>query len=565
MYNIGLSVPPTPPAWRLPLPGFTSISPHGAAIPHAVYNTPLSGGMPEVAAGEHSARLTDADYIISALYQKITKKGDVSTINADLGTLSRTAARSICFGDNDHPQRISNIYLGKALNILCQLVRRSGALPCDAALLLRATQRCVEAIRARHEFTLENASVIMFHLGELINHAPLKAACSEAITRHMVPIFEARLRQMPILAIEGTSLAFGLVSALRASEQQLARPLLDLLPPPAADSLLLTLSALLDVHPNLLTTWENRTLALMVNYGVQYLRRLGQLGWRNGRPRPADVFQLNAARAMKPIIEEARRPSRGVWDQRDSEYRGLGDDRQLRDDLAYGTHYYCRWLAQQPQPVQQCFTLQEAPRGPLPDNPRDGRDFADVLRIGLPPAAVTPPPQQTAGLPPPARVAEEIAALEPPGTLLRFSQAAGELQRLGEAGDRFDREQAVTATNALVVAIESGRTTLSQPLRVQMLLDMDGVYKRLYSANPPTAPQYDLQLSGMRGFMSSQLALLVGSHGAPVMGTDVPLQSGLSSWQRSLLTLLSERDPEVLVEQGYTPAWQLHACPPAHE
>ncbi|WP_426806021.1 hypothetical protein, partial [Stenotrophomonas sp. SrG] len=84
-------------------------------------------------------------------------------------------------------QRASNIYIGKALNILCQQVRSTSGPPCDGNRLLRATQRCVETSRARQEFTLENASVMMFHLGELIHHPPLQRCCSATITDPLAP------------------------------------------------------------------------------------------------------------------------------------------------------------------------------------------------------------------------------------------------------------------------------------------------------------------------------------------------------------------------------------------
>ena len=58
-------------------------------------------------------------YIVSALYQKIVKYGDLSTANADLEKLGQVMAGSIVHGDAEHEQRASNIYLGKALDILC--------------------------------------------------------------------------------------------------------------------------------------------------------------------------------------------------------------------------------------------------------------------------------------------------------------------------------------------------------------------------------------------------------------------------------------------------------------
>ncbi|WP_145478133.1 hypothetical protein [Stenotrophomonas rhizophila] len=537
MENVSNAVSVIRPLVR-PVPPLRAVhaAPPGAVVPTHIQNA--SG-----VAGLHSADLTAAD-IVTALYERIVKQGDLSSIDADLDTLSQVMAASVGFGDAEDDRRAPNIQLGKALNILCQLVRRSAALPCEGERLVRTTQRCVEVVRARQEYTLENVSVIMFHLGELINHPPLQARCAATISEHLAPIFEALLRQHPIHAIGGATLAFGLVSALRASEQQLVRRIGAPLARPAADSLLLTVPALLEAQPDLLLGWESRTLALVAKYGVQYLRRLAQLSRGSGRFAQSNALQINAARALKPIIEEARLPSRGIWDQRDGEYRGMGQDKQLRDYLAYATHYYCRWLAQQKDWVRTRLALREAPRGPLAGSPTDGRSFANVVLRGSAlaeaseAAAVTPPPFLATSVRRP--LTTEITHLEPPSALARFSQAAGELVRLGDEGDRFDREAAIAACNALIASIASGRTRLSATSRVQMLLDMDAVCMRLYAADPWDAPQYQWQLSSMRGFMTTQLALLVDAKGRPLLGWDVPSATGLFSWQRTLLLELTD-------------------------
>lgn len=511
--------------------------------PTGIYNLPGFDGMSGTAACDYATRPTVAN-LIPTLYEKIARQGDLTTIDADLDALAWVMAGSVGFGDAEHELRVSNIHLGKALNILCQMVRRSAALPCDATCLQRATQHSVDAVRARQEFTLENISVIMFHLGELINHPPVQKACAATISEHLAPLFEAKLRQHPVHALEGATLAFGLVSALRASEHRLARPLGALLPRPAADSLLLAVPEMLEERPGLLLAWESRTLALVAKYGVQYLRRLTQLARGSSRRGQSTALQLNAARALKPIIEEARLPSRGVWDQRDGEFRGIGQDKQLRDYLAYATHYYCWWLRQQEPSVQARLALQEAPRGPLPGSQTDGRSFATVVqhRASASPDPTPATPAPFIAMPVRRPLSTEIAHIEPPSALARFSQSAGELVRLADDADRFDREAAIAATNALIASIESGRTTLDAGARVQVLLDMDAVCMRLYAADPWDVPQYQWQLSSMRGFLSSQLALLVDRTGRPLMGIEVPFNSGLSSWQRSLLTELNKRD-----------------------
>ncbi|MGH8466487.1 MAG: hypothetical protein ACRER5_20305 [Pseudomonas sp.] len=514
----------------------------GRAVPQEVFNASGFQGMPLVPVGEHCVRLTEADYIVSALYQKISKDGNLTTINADLDALSRVLAGSIGAEDSDSQSRVSNIYLGKALNILCQLVRRRGELDCDGKLLVDAARCSIQAIRARQDFTLENLSVIMFHLGELINHPTLQSRCGQTITQHLLPIFEAKLQHLPEHAVTGSCLAFGLVSTLRASEHQMVRPLDGVLPRPSADTLLLRVPALLNTQPALLVNWETRTLALVAKYGVQYLRRLGVLGRSPGQKVAVGTLQLNAARALKPIIEEARLSSRGVWDQRNGEFHGFGPEKQLKDYLAYSTHYYCEWLGQQQTWVQEELVLREAERGPLPDNPHDGRNFAEVVRAGIKPEPSTAMSSAIAATLPPVSprrpLSDESEAWAPPAELARFSQDAGALLRLNEAADRYDREQAIAATNALIVAIMSDRITLDTPARVQMLLDMDGVCMRLHLADPYDAPQYGLQLAGMCGFMSTQLGLLVDRNGRPLMGTEVPFDTGLSSWQRTLLTEL---------------------------
>lgn len=516
-------------------------------IPSDIFNASGYIGMPHVPVGEHSTRLTEADYIVSALYQKIVKYGDLSTANADLEKLGQVMAGSIVHGDAEHEQRASNIYLGKALNILCKLVDQRGALVLDERRLSAAAQACTRVVASRKQFTMENASVIMFHLGELMNHAALQQGCCQTIINHLVPIFEALLRQHPVHAINGATLAFGLVSALRASEYQLSRRSTGALPRPAADTLLQVMPELLAVQPDLLVAWESRTLALLAKYGVQYLRQLGALGQKRGRLLHAETLQLNAARALKPVIEEARRLSRGIWDQRDTTYRGFTPVKHPRDNMAYSAYYYGQWLNQKPQWMKDRFALQEAERGPLADNPHDGRNFAAVVRHGIQPSREVPGFRDFPALTPapaPRPLAVDIAPFEPPAELGRFSQAAGELLRLGEHGDRLDREEAISATNALIISIEAGRTTLNDPQRVQMLLDMDSVCMRLYAADPFDAPQYAWQLSSMRGFLSSQLALVVGADGRPIMGTEVPFDSGLSSWQRSLLRVLSGQDAD---------------------
>jgi len=64
--------------------------------------------------------------------------------------------------------------------------------------------------------------------------------------------------------------------------------------------------------------------------------------------------------------------------------------------------------------------------------------------------------------------------------------------------------------------------------------------------------------SPLFGTRRAQLALLVDREGRPLMGTDVPFDSGLSSWQRSLLTELnkydasSDLDAGASAGQGYT-------------
>lgn len=530
----------------IPLPVLTPRHPAASAVtPADIFNVPRFVGMPHVPTGEHAVRLTHADAIVAALYQKIVKQGDLSTVNADLDKLGQVMAGSIVHGDAEHEHRASNIYLGKALNILCKLAGQRGALDLNERLLSAATRACADVVTARQTFTLENAGVIMFHLGELMNHAPLQQVCSKAIVRHLVPIFEALVRQHPVHAIEGAPLAFGVVSALRACTHELAVRGSGPLPRPAADRLLLLVHELLVASPDLLVGWESRTLGLLANYGVQYLRQLDVVGQRRGRLPDAEALQLNAARALKPVIEEARRLSRGVWVQRDSTFRGFTPQKELRDYLAYCALYYARWLQHKPQWMKDRYALQEAERGPLKDNPHDGRDFAAVVRHGMKPLPEVPAACEFPALTPvPARVplSFDVARPESPAELARFSQAAGDLARLGEAADRFDREEAISATNALIISIEAGRTTLSDCLRVQMLLDMDSVCMRLYAADPYDAPQYAWQLQSMRGFLSSQLALVVDGSGRPVMGTDVPSASGLSSWQRSLLGVLNGGD-----------------------
>ena len=110
--------------------------------------------------------------------------------------------------------------------------------------------------------------------------------------------------------------------------------------------------------------------------------------------------------------------------------------------------------------------------------------------------------------------------------------------RYGENADRFDREDVIAAVNTLVASIESGRTVLTQAQRVQMLLNMDAVCRQLATASPQPS-HYAWQLDSMRGFLSTQLAQVVGTNGKPLMAADLPDSPGLSAWQRSLLVILN--------------------------
>ena len=332
----------------------------------------------------------------------------------------------------------------------------------------------------------------MFHLGELMNHAALQQGSCQTIINHLVPIFEALLRQHPVHAINGATLAFGLVSALRASEYQLSRRSTGALPRPAADTLLQVMPELLAVQPDLLVAWESRTLALLAKYGVQYLRQLGALGQKRGRLLHAETLQLNAARALKPVIEEARRLSRGIWDQRDTTYRRLHPGQAPARQ--HGLQRLLLRPVAEPEAAVDEGSLRIAgsrtwPIGGQPARwpelrcrgaPRNPASARGARRPGFSRAHTRPGAPSAGG---------GHRPLEPPAELGRFSQAAGELLRLGEHGDRFDREEAISATNALIISIEAGRTRLNDPQRVQMLLDMDSVCMRLYAADPFDAPQ----------------------------------------------------------------------------
>src|SRR5690606_10501536 len=124
---------------------------------------------------------------------------------------------------------------------------------------------------------------------------------------------------------------------LRASEVEMRVHTGGTVPPFAPDALFTTLHALRDARPELLTRWETRSLALVAKYGMQYLSRLAALGKRCSPTDTAMSLQLNAVQLLKPVIEEARRPERGVWDQRNSAYRSLSQGKEIRDYLAYAT------------------------------------------------------------------------------------------------------------------------------------------------------------------------------------------------------------------------------------
>ncbi|MBT2766452.1 hypothetical protein J7J08_02215 [Stenotrophomonas sp. ISL-67] len=499
-------------------------------------------GMPVVPVHENCVQETLADTRVGYLYVKIVKRGHLSTLNVDLGQLCRTLAGSASVGDLASDQRISNVYVGKALHILSSVVGDGSGLPCDGTLLKRAVNWCLEVLTARDEFTIENLSVIMFHLGGLINYAPVAQASGGVICRSLVGRLHQMLEEAPLQASGCPIVALGLVGALRASEIELYAYRGGTVPRLAPDVLLISLFAVLDVRPVLLANWASKTLALVAKYGVQYLSRVSAMDRRWTLKNATLPMQLNAARLLKPVIEEARRPERGVWDHRNSAYRSLSHAKEIRDYLAYATRYYCRWLAGQPEHIRARFELAEPPRGPLPDNPRDERGFAQVARLGMDVPTTETSVMDVPALPDSA-VAEDVAMAAEPLSLpqldlARFNEVADALVRQGEAADRFDREDAIAAANALVASLESGRTALTQAQRVQMLLNMDAVCQRLVAA-PPQASEYAWQLSSMRGFLAAQLAQVVGSNGKPLMAADLPATPGLSSWQRSLLVILN--------------------------
>ncbi|MFL9582537.1 hypothetical protein [Stenotrophomonas sp. AB1(2024)] len=504
-------------------------------------------GMPVVPVHENCVQETLADTRVGRLYVKIVKRGHLSTLNVDLRQLCRTLADSASVGNLASDQRISNVYVGKALHILCRLVGDGSGLPCDGALLRRAVNWCLEVLTARDEFTIENLSVIMFHLGGLINHAPVAQASSDVISQLLVGRLQQMLEEAPVQASGCPVVALGLVGALRASEVEVHAYRGGTLPRFAPDVLLISLFAVIEVRLGLLARWESKTLALVAKYGVQYQSRVWAMDRRWTLKNATLPMQLNAARLLKPVIEEARRPERGVWDHRNSAYRSLSQAKEIRDYLAYATRYYCRWLAGQPEHIRARFELAEPPRGPLPDNPRGELRFSQVAWLG-----VDDPTREEGGIDAPARpdsaLAEDVAmAAEPssslPVNLARFNEVVDVLERQGGAADRFDREDAVAAVNTLVASIESGRTALTQAQRVQMLLNMDAVCQHL-AITASSTPSYAWQLSSMRGFLSAQLVQVVGTNGQPLMGADLPATPGLSSWQRSLLVILNSCEGE---------------------
>lgn len=510
-----------------------------ASLLQNIANAGFPTGMPVVPVGENSVQQTQADAIVGGLYVKIVKRDDLSTLNVDLERLCRALAESASMGELETEQRVTNIYLGKALNLLCR-VGGQEPLPCASAVLVRAVNWCMEVLRGRTEFTLENLCVIMFHLGGLMNRASVAEACSEMISGCLAPHLDQMLKAAPQQAVACPILSLALASALRASEVEMRLPVGATVPRFAPDALLTTLRAVKAECPGLLAGWESRSLALVAKYGAQYLNRLGEMSRRCRSTETIVSQHLNVAHLLKAVIEEARLPHRAVW-QYDGAYRSLAQGKELRDQLAYAARYYCRWLAGQPERIRASFELAEPPRGPFPDNLRDERAFAEVARLGVD-VATTQAGVINAPAPPDADIADEVCmAAEPPPPapdLARFDAIAGALVRYGENADRFDREDVIAAVNTLVASIESGRTVLTQAQRVQMLLNMDAVCRQLATASPQPS-HYAWQLDSMRGFLSTQLAQVVGTNGKPLMAADLPDSPGLSAWQRSLLVILN--------------------------
>jgi hypothetical protein len=459
---------------------------------------------------------------VAALYERLVVRRDFSTVDADQQTLIDALRDCSRHGAVRGAFSLDNCSLGKVLHVLCQVWRERSTRNYDARLLVEATTLCGDLIERKRHFKLETCGVLMFHLGELITYSALQPLCERLICDHLEPRFRAEVRAQLHLPLRGPEVLFGLVSTLRAAEGRVVAGPDGISPRTAADMLVTTVHMLLLRQPDLLTRCNSSTLGLLARHAAHYLLRLSALpaAWRTTSA--AEERERAVAQLLRRCIDEVSMPGpRDIDAANGLAAPGLGGH------LRHAVPCYLDWLAGQTRSVQTRFALRDAEAA-----------IACVEGWTKPlPAAAVPSVPEAAPAPVPAGRRQGAT---PVTRLARFFQAVERLPEDGR-GARRVRDQALAAADALIVSLQLGWTQPALATQVRVLLGMDTLYRHLDAANPMGSQPYAASLSSLRGFMEAQLSGLRDASGAPLLGPSPPLQAGLHSWQRMLLSQLVEQ------------------------
>ncbi len=418
---------------------------------------------------------------VAALYSRLATQRDFSTVIADQQTLIDALRHCSRYGALRAAFSLDNCSLGKVLHVLCRVWRERSELDFDPGLLVEAATLCGDLIERKAFFKLETCGVIMFHLGELITYPPLRPMCERLICDHLEPRFRAELRSQLHLPLNGPEVVFGLISTLRAAEGRVVAAAGALSPRTAADKLVTTVHMLLLRQPGFLGRCESTTLALLARHAAHYLHRLAALPDACRASPTANERERSVAQLLRRCIDEVNVP--GPRDADLTSGRTRGD---CSGHLRHAVPCYLDWLAGQAGLVRTRF----APRG-----------------------------------------------AEPCPRLLRFQRAVEGLAEEG-GGPCAARDQALAAADALIVSMQLGSARPPLATQVRVLLSMDTLYRHLEAANPISSQPYTPSLAVLREFMTARLSELVDASGAPLLGPSPPLQAGLHSWQRMLLSQL---------------------------
>lgn len=486
--DVAVSHSPSPPR---PLPPSaaqataSAVSHDRAALERLVleqlFNAPRSLG-PSIRSGSRPIET------MARLYSRLVTQRDFQTVDEDLQALIDALRESSRHGAMRAAYSLDNCSLGKVLHILCQVWRERSTLTLDAGLLVEAATLCGDLIERRQHFKLETCGVIMFHLGELITCSPLQPMCERLICDHLEPRFRAELRGQLHLPLKGPEALFGLISALRAAEGRVGIGPDGVSPRTAADKLLITVHMLLLRQPGILGRCESATLALLARHAAHYLHRLTLLPADHRTTPLAGERERTVATLLRRCIEEVSAPA-----PRQIDVASGRSAPAAGGHLRHALSLYSDWLAGQPRPIQARFALPAAAPGD---------------RLSQFVQAVSALPEAANGLSP--------------------------------ARDRA-LDAALDAAHALIVSLQLGGTRPPLATRGHLLLHMDTLYRHLEAANPINSQPYGASLAVLREFMSTQLAELVDAAGAPLLGPSPPLQTGLHSWQRLLLSQLQEQ------------------------